>query len=200
MGLADQPDTKHSVVIRKEGSYRDTTRPWSNRYHFEGDLPADDDAWSTLIDNIVASEKTCHTSALQYVEAIGYDAGQATVANKHGVSVYAKSLTEVGTLVKSAEDNFAPGDCAALIRWSTPARSSRNHPIYLFSYHHNAIIEGGTADSLSTEQKAALTAYAQDWIDGFSDGTIDRVRCGPHGAVAIGKRVDEFIRHRDFPN
>lgn len=194
------PDTKHSIVIKKTGPYRGTTREWSNRYHFEGSLPADDTHWETFADHIVALEKTCLNSVTEIVEAIGYNAGTATSTNPHGDAVWTKTYSVAGTFSPAVGDNPAPGDAAAIIRYDTDARSTKNHPVYLFNYYHSAYMSGTNSDNLAADQKTLLEAYADQWITGFSDGAITRERCGPRGAVSTGRRVDPFIRHRDFPN
>lgn len=194
------PDTKHSIVIKSEGSYRGGTRTWSNRYHFEGDLPPSDTAWGTFADAIVAAQKTCFTSDLTIVEAIGYDASTATTTNPHGDAVYEKTYTTVGTWTPGVNDVPTPGDACALVRYGTPARTTKNHPVYLFNYYHNAFSLDTNGDDLSSGQKTALESYADDWIAGFSDGTETHERCGPRGAVAVSRRVDPYIRHRDFPS
>jgi hypothetical protein len=67
------------------------------------------------------------------------------------------------------------------------------------NYYHGVFNESTGADELSPTQKTRLEAYADDWISGFSDGAENHERCGPRGAVATGRRVDPYVRHRDFP-
>ncbi len=194
------PDTKHSIVIYKEGPYRGGTKRWSNRYHFEGALPSDDAQWEALADAIVLDEKPCLIPAVTIVEAVGYDAGSATSTNPHGDAVWVKSYTTSGTFTPAVGDEGAPGDCAVLVRYTTDARSSKNHPVYLFNYYHGVQSDSTGSDVLSTTQKAAFQEYADDWVAGYTvDGTT-RERCGPRGAVATGATVDPYVRHRDFPN
>ena len=184
-----------SVRIVKQFTYEGVPRQFSNRYHFNGGTPADSTHWNTLFDNIVAAEKAIYRTGgatLTIVQAIGYAAGS-------DVPVASKSYTTAGTLA-SAPTAWAPGDAAALLRWSTTARTPKNHPIYLFNYYHGALI-GSTSDgdTLFAAQATAIGTYASAWISGFSDGTITVVRAGPNGATATGSHVDTFIRHRDFP-
>jgi hypothetical protein len=192
-------DTKHSIVIIKQMTYRGSTRRFSNRYHFEGALPSDAAAWGAFADAIVASEKTVYDSTISIVEAIGNDAGSASSSNPHGDAVFTKTYSLAGTGDFSSDARRSPGDCVGLIRYSTPARTSRNHPVYLFNYYHGVFQLTGNADGISAVQKTAYENFAEDWIDGFICDGSARERCGPRGAVATARRVDPSVRHRDFP-
>jgi hypothetical protein len=87
-----------------------------------------------------------------------------------------------------------------MLRFSTPARTTKNHPVYLFNFFHPALLVASGGDDLSGGQITAVKEYGDDWIAGFTDGAIVHERCGPRGAVAIDCLCDPFVRHRDFPN
>lgn len=124
--------------------------------------------------------------------SVGYDAGSE-------VPVFSKSYATAVTGSFGASV-AAPGDAAALVRYSTAQRSVKNHPIYLFNYYHQAMAAtAGPVDTLIAAQRTAIQTYAALWVSGFSDGTVTHHRCGPQGHVATGVFVDTFIRHRDFP-
>lgn len=195
--MAVTPDDRSSIVIKKSFGYRGGSKVWGNRYHFEGDTPASPAAWTTFADAIVAAEKAIFGPEVTIVEAIGYDFTTASTTNPNGVSVFTKGYTTIGTGVFSAVE--APGDVAATIKYITPARSVKNHPVYLMNYYHGVHLVAGGGDDIDTAQTAALEAYADEWIAGFSDGAGTHERCGPHGAVAIDKAVSGWARHRDFP-
>lgn len=198
--VAIVPDTRNSIVILKSGPYRGGSRTWSNRYHFEGDLPADAAAWTILADNIVTAEKAVLNAATTIIKAVGYDCSSATGTNPHGDAVFEKDYTTAGTGGPWAASEPSPGDAAAMVRYSTLARTSKNHPVYLFNYYHACYSTSTDSDTLSAALKTALEAYADAWLTGFTDGTGARERCGPHGAGATSRKVDGFVRHRDFPN
>lgn len=183
-----------SVKVLKTFGFKGGSRVFSNRYHFNGGTPADAAHWHTLMDAIVAAEKLVHSSGVQIVECIGYNAGSDVPAAS---KVYATN----GTMAPGANGALAPGECAKLVRWSTAARTTKNHPIYLFSYYHEAHYDNrqSDADYMGPIDLSTLQTYAAAWISGFSDGAITAVRASPNGAAATGYVVEEFLTHRDFP-
>lgn len=182
-----------SIRITYSVSRRGSTVSTSNRYHFNGGTPADSAHWTTFADNVVNAFKLTQTAGVTITRADGYAAGS-------DVPVFTKNYTTAGTYAPTNAIP-APSDCAALIRWATTARTSKNHPIYLFSYiHHVTLDTTGDGQSLKSDYKTLLETYATAWISGFSDGVNTYVRAGPNGATAVSRFVDQYVRHRDFPS
>lgn len=183
-----------SVRVVKTMPFKGGARQFSNRYHFNGGTPPDATHWHTLMDNVVTAEKAIFQSGNVIVEVLGYAAGS-------DVPVATKVYSTAGTMTAETGAKPAPGECVGLVRWSTAAKSVKNHPIYLFSYFHGAWINMNVAqDQLSSVQKTAMQTYATAWITGFSDGgSVTAVRASPNGAAATGSLVEEWITHRDFP-
>jgi hypothetical protein len=186
--------TVPSIRISKTSAYKGGSRVWSNRYFFTGGTPADNAHWLTLANAVTAAEKSCYPSGHVITLAEGYAAGS-------DVPVFTQVYNIPGTYVTGGNDRNTPLGVAMLVRWSTAARSVKNHPIYLFSYIRGGQYDNSVAgyDKLSLGQKANVAAYATSWISGFSDGAITAKRASPSAHVATGQVVEEYLTHRDFP-
>lgn len=187
--------TAASIKVSKTFTFKGSLRTWSNRYHFTNNAPTDTTKWTTLSDAIVTAEKACLLASGNTVTIVathGYDAGSE-------VPVFSKTYATVGTYPPAGQP-IAPGDAALLTRYSTIARTSKNHPLYLFNWYHGICLSSSTnGDVPIGSQKSAFSTYATSWVTGFTDGTVVHSRCGPNGHVATGQLVSTYISHRDFP-
>jgi hypothetical protein len=186
-----------SLRVVKQFTYRGVLRTFSNRYYFSGGTPADNSHWTTFSDAVVTAEKAIHmplaTPGAKIVETFGYAAGSE-------VPVFSKTYSTDGTLAGGGYPS--PGDVTGLIRYSTAARSSKNHPIYLFSYYHavSTSTTAGQTDTLEAGHQGAYATYAGLWVStGFSDGTNTYKRSSPSGHNATGFTVEPLVTHRDLP-
>jgi hypothetical protein len=186
--------TQASLKVVKSFSYRGGTKRWSNRYFFKVDVPASGADWTALSDAVVTAEKAIYPNGIQIVETIGYLAGSE-------IPVFTKTYATNGTLAMGGTLLYAPGDVAVVGRYSTTARTSKNHPIYLFNYYHGAILDSNiSSDTVPTSQANAVDTYLGQWTAGTWVTGKDYHRCGPFGASATGHQVLAHTRHRDFRN
>jgi len=83
---------------------------------------------------------------------------------------------------------------------ATTKRSTKNHPVYVFSYYHHACKSNGdgTGDQLDATQKTAVEAIGTVWFNGMSIGPRTYKRTTPDGHLTTGRVVDPYIGHRDF--
>ena len=182
-----------SLRVIKEFQYRDSTRRFSNRYHFNGGVPGDPTEWATLAGNVIDAESLIFHPDVTIVGWEGMAAGSDVPVASDTVSVSGAA---------SFADTYpAPGDCAYYLRYSTTARTTKNHPVYLGNFYHGARYDStNPPDALTAATIGALSDYGDAWRAGFSDGVHTLVRAGPNGATAVSTYVDPFVTHRDFPH
>jgi len=186
--------TAASIKVSKTFTYRGAPKVWSNRYFFSDGAPADNTKWTTFSDAVVNAEKAIYHNEVGFTisRTDGYAPGS-------DIPVFSKTYTTAGTLTLTSYQ-VMPGDVAAMIRYSTATRTSKNHPLYLYNWYHAVNCSlSGPFDDLIAAQKTAMGTYASSWITGFSDGVVNHHRCGPNGDLATGQLVNQYLRHRDFP-
>lgn len=183
-----------SIKLIKTFPFKGGIHEFSNRYHFIGGTPPDATHWAQLAGTVVAAEKQIYSTDVAIVQVVGYGPGS-------DLPLYEELLNVPGTLANEAGVSHSPGECAALATFTTAARSTKNHPIYLFNYWHGVFTEDAAAgqDTLAPVQHTAMTTYASAWQTGsMNDGTTQYHRSSPRGAPATSVVVDQFVTHRDF--
>jgi len=187
--------TQYSIRVVKTFPFRgDPVKQFSNRYFFDGGAPTDATAWHDLMDAVTTAEKAIYPAIVHIVAAYGYGPSS-------GVAVASKAYSLAGT-VSGTGSSYTPGECAAILRMATTKRSTKNHPVYVFSYFHAAMYNTASndPDTLLAAQKTAIESYGNSWLNGITVGARTYKRTAPSGEATTGRVCDPFIGHRDFPH
>lgn len=147
------------VVLIKTFSYRGNPEEWSNAYHFQGDAPANNADWRSLVDDLITIEKPVYPATVSVVRAICYED-----LSPHHDAVYTYILADFdgnvpGTLTFGGGGTECPGDDAVFAGWKTDRVSSRGKPVWLRKYFHPAILLNTTTDQIYDGQGEALDTY-----------------------------------------
>lgn len=187
--------TPRLVVYYTAHGYNGGSKTVSCSFHFNGGMPADNAHFVTFSDAVVADLRSCMSVGEAVVETKCYPAGS-------NIAAFTKSYAGATGSISNAGKTQAPAFCCAVIRWATAARTSKNHPIYLFNYFHGVFMNGQLPpdnDVVESSQLSALQAFAQTWWNtGYSDGTNTYTRAGPNGASAVSRTVDSNITDHDL--
>jgi hypothetical protein len=184
--------TQVGVRMIVQSPYEGGTHDWSNRWFFNGPQWDNEAEFEAVADNLMASYRDHWlTPRNTIVEAIGTNPNS-------DVPVYTKSYGAAGTFAEQT-NFYAPLQAAALVRFTTDQRTTKNHPIYLFKYLHAAQIESQAAsETLRSGQRTGFQGEMDTLMGGISTASRIRKMCGPRGAVAQTALVETFLTHRDF--
>lgn len=187
------PPTRISIRVDYQTAYKGGIRQWSNRFFLSSSVAMTGSVFDTLSDwltNIMVSGITARTTI---VGTVGYDAGSDVPTNS-------KTYSLSGSNTVTGGETLATLEVAALWRFATDARTSKNHPIYLFKYVHDQIL-GTSSDreAMVSGRRTTQESLAGDLVTGDTVGGTLYQLCGPFGAVALSSSVGQFFTHRDFP-
>lgn len=175
-----------------QSPYRGGTRLWSNRYYVTGPDWSGSTQFHTWVDAVWGQLQGATLAATTLVEAVAYQGGSDLPFDTY--SIGAAGTKSLGTSWR------APLEECLLLKFTTTARSTKNHPIYLFKFIHCVPTGGATSPDIpDSGYVSTATSRYGNFVSGLSDGTNNRILCGPRGAVAQSMVVETYLHHRDFP-
>lgn len=142
------------ISITKSVSFRQIQQEFANVYHYSL-TAASTGPWSDIVAEMVASEKTWHSTDVTFLRAAVWSAGGTQAQNQ---MLYQTSLTGTGARsLATAMDR----ERAYLIRWPA-GLDSRGKPVYLRKYYHSCGAFNGSniptnAELQNTAQIASAT-------------------------------------------
>ena len=131
--MAVAPATRASLRIIKEFGYRGQVTRWSNRYYIANPTQLNQSQATQMLDAIVGHEQLIYDATQKIVEGLAYNPGS-------DVPILTKTYNQVGTGAFTGGTRAA-GDAAAVVRYGTTQKTSKNHPIYLFNYYHGCQVD-----------------------------------------------------------
>lgn len=185
--------TRVGVKVVWSSPYRGGTKVWSQLWHFDGPTTwSGQSQFDTFAIALEGQLLGLLPSDTTLVEMVGYNAGSFVPVFTHSFALAGTSSASSGVVT--------PLEAAALVRFTTTQRSSKNHPIYLFKWFHAVRAGGsGAAETLDSGLKGNINSNMGTIIGGLSDGTQNRFYCGPFGAVAQTRLVETYVHMREFP-
>jgi hypothetical protein len=156
------------ISITKETAFRDSIQPFSNMYFYNNGVGGDPDqaGANNLIDELVAIEKTLHSTAVEFTFGRCWRQGLTEILS---VMLHQKPLTGNGTATSNAG---LDRERAYLFR-RRAGSDNRGQPVYLRKWYHTVGSFPGGPASLSTNITANLTGFTQAERDAMANNVGD---------------------------
>lgn len=156
-----------TISVTKRTAFRDSTQEFSNVYTYGavGPNPTAADA-EDLLDELVAFEKSIHSTAVTFVHGRVWSSGGTQAQN---VLIFQKALSGAGSALLSGTP--IDKERAFLIQWRAGV-DSRGRPVSLKKWFHTCGLFG-TVNAVNTaiaENTAGFTQAQRDQIAGLADG------------------------------
>lgn len=149
------------ITLVKRFTYRDDPlEEWSNTYHFDGAIPADDGAWKDAFDALAAEESLCFGPTSKIIRAYGYDSDDD---HAHAVADYdyenGSGVIPGQIVTPSGSARFA-GDQAGIVWAKTNRKNSRGKWVYLRKYLHDGFTTTADVDKVHPNQLGYYVTFA----------------------------------------
>jgi hypothetical protein len=179
----------YGISISKQSSWHINPERWDNVYHYFFAAALDVAQAQNLVDQIVAAEKSCHSSSVAFLQARVWEAGGTPSENE---TILIATLSGTGTMT-SVQAIWK--ECAVVVRCETTRNTSTGRRIYLRKYyrcvHLNAA--GGGAEvgiaALTTSHRAPMVAAFETLREvSVTPGPINVQLCAPGGQLVSDAR------------
>lgn len=182
------------VVIYKTFTWRGNDEEWGNTYHFVGDPPSSPADWRSLVDDLIALEKTVLGQMVTIERAICYENTDDPSVYSYDLSAFAGNVPGTFTVgiggVEAQE-----GGTAYMARWDT-GRRSHGKAIYLRKYWHPGIfLNTDPPDQVAPGLKTAVGTFANNVLAASGDWPG---LAGPDGVAPVGHLALPYITSRDL--
>lgn len=190
------------LSIEKTVSFRGVAQVFANVYHYEdaGGSPSDADLES-LLDGLVAHEKTFHANVITFVRGRVWSAGGTEAANQMRVD---KPLSGAGAAGSEANMDR---ERAILVRWRAGV-DSRGRPVYLRKWWHVLTVQIGGVPVTSgvLANTSQFTQPQRDTVETTADVVASRTvggtvftLCGPTGRNITGAtECHPYLEHHQL--
>jgi hypothetical protein len=171
-----------TIAITKRAAFRDATQEWSNVYTYGSfTLHPDEAAANTLIDELVANEKTFHATNISFVYGRCWRSGGTKEQN---TMIAQKALTGTGAMTPLTAMDL---ERAFLIQWPA-GQDSRGRPVKLRKwYHTNSNLGGVSITNAILANTTGFSAANRDAIEAVVD-VVTRIDSNTRGLIADSGR------------
>jgi hypothetical protein len=156
------------ISITKEVSFRDSIQPFSNMYFYNNGLGGspDNSAANALIDELVAIEKTFHSTQVEFTFARCWLQALTEIGS---TMIHQKSLTGLGA---TASVSGMDRERAYLFR-RRAGQDDRGQPVYLRKWYHSCGVFPGAGTETATNVLMNMTGYTQAARDAMANNVND---------------------------
>lgn len=184
------------IVTRKLIGFMGRDEEFSNVYYF-GDggagLSPDEATARALIDEVIAAEKTVHSTTVRFLGGAAYKVGVADgPGDTDAIATVELPATGHNGAATNSLDMYK--ECAIDLKFLLGGRRYLRTMLHTGSLHGYAA--GGSSSTASSSLSAALTAFAGKMLNGPWAGGYQRI--APDGDRPTVVQYNPYLEHRQF--
>jgi len=143
------------ITVTKETAFRNSIQQFTNMYFYNNGIGTVPDAAASeaLLDELVTTEKTFHSSAVEFVYGRVWHQTLLAITSE---MLFQKSLTGLGSAPSSTTMDR---ERAFLFRWRA-GTDSRGQPVYLRKWYHACGVFPGAVNPINSSILANTTGFS----------------------------------------